>query len=708
MSIEKIIKRDGRIVPFNQDKITDAIYRAAKSVGGHDKKKAEYVSNLVVKELEKNNKGQIPQVEEIQDLVERVLIKQGHAKTAKAYILYRQSHKELRDIKGMFDTIDAVEEYLGEGNWMVRENANMGYSLQGMNNYITTILTTNYWLGRVYPEKIRKAHTNADIHIHDLGTLAAYCVGWDLEDLLTEGFKGVAGKVESKPPKHLRSALGQIVNFFYTLQGETAGAQAFSNFDTFLAPFVKADDLDYKEVKQCMQEFLFNLAVPTRVGFQTPFTNITLDLKVPGYLKDKPVVIGGEVKENTYSDYQLEMDMINRAFAECMIEGDARGRPFTFPIPTYNITKDFDWDNPNYEGIWEMTAKYGIPYFSNFINSDMKPEDARSMCCRLRLDQNELKKRGGGIFGSYPLTGSIGVVTINLPRISYTSKNEEAFFKRLEELIDISKDSLQIKRKSLEKFTDMGLYPYSKFYLRNVKERFGEYWKNHFSTIGILGMNEAIMNLIPGGNIATEKGKEFALRVLDFMVEKSGQYKKETGELYNIEAVPGEGTTYRFARIDKKKFNDIIVANEEAVKKGGNPFYTNSTHLPVNYTDNIFEALKLQDPLQIKYTGGTVFHTWVGEKLSGENVKLLVRKIAENFKLPYFTITPTFSICQEHGYLAGDHEFCPKCNSEGKRTEPERYSRIVGYIRPLKQWNEGKQAEWKERKMFNATIKINA
>ena len=661
--VKKVRKRDGSVVLFDGNKITEAVWKAAKAVGGKDREKAKRISDLVLEELEeKYGENGIPEVEEIQDAVEKTLIEEGHAKTAKAYILYRKSHEELRNVKGLFDTIEAVEDYIGLNDWMVKENSNMGFSLQGLNNYITTKIITNYWIRRIYPESIRKAHENVDLHLHDLGTLGAYCVGWDLKDLLIIGFKGVPGKVESKPAKHFRTVLGQIVNFFYTLQGETAGAQAFSNFDTLLAPFIRYDNLDYKQVRQAMQEFLFNLAVPTRVGFQTPFTNITLDLKVPSYMKDEPVIIGGEMKKETYKEFQKEMDMLNIVFAELMIEGDASGRPFTFPIPTYNITKDFDWDNPVHDPIWEMTAKYGIPYFSNFINSDMNPEDARSMCCRLRLDQTELRKRGGGLFGANPQTGSVGVVTINMARIGFTSSDEEEFFKKLNELMELSKESLEIKRKALERFTDLGLYPYSKFYLGNIKKRFGEYWKNHFATIGLLGMNEAIVNFMPGENISTEKGRKFAISVLDFMRDKLGEYQEETGNIYNLEATPGEGTTYRFAKSDKKRFGKIIVANENSVKTGGNPYYTNSTHLPVNYTEDIFESLELQDDLQTKYTGGTVLHIFIGEKLEKENVKNLIKKIAENFRLPYFTLTPTFSICPNHGYLAGDHEYCPKCD----------------------------------------------
>lgn len=661
--MNKIRKRDGSIAIFQESKIADAIWKAAKAVGGQERKTAESLAKKVTQLLEKKyGVHGIPQVEEVQDLVEKTLIGESHAKTAKAYILYRKSHQELRDIKGLFDTIEVVDDYLGSDDWMVKENSNMGYSLQGLNNYLATKIITNYWMRRVYPEAIRKSHENVEMHIHDLGTLGAYCVGWDLKDLLTVGFTGVPGKVASKPAKHLRTALGQLVNFFYTLQGETAGAQAFSNFDTLLAPFIAYDNLSYKEIKQAMQEFVFNLAVPTRVGFQTPFTNITLDLKVPSYMKDEAVIIGGIPQNTTYGEFQKEMNLINRAFAEVMLEGDASGRVFTFPIPTYNITKDFDWDNPEYDIIWEMTAKYGIPYFSNFVNSDMNPEDARSMCCRLRIDNTELRKRGGGLFGANPLTGSIGVVTLNMPRIGYTALNEEDFLQKVEYLMDLAKESLEIKRKAIESFTERGLYPYCKYYLRSVKERYGQYWKNHFATIGLLGMNEAIMNFLPGENLTTKTGKDFALRVMDFMREKLSIYQEETGNIYNLEATPGESTTYRFARADKQRFGRILVANEETFQSGGHPYYTNSTHLPVGHSDDLFEVLELQDDLQTKYTGGTVLHGFIGEKLEKEGVKLLVKKIAENFHLPYYTITPTFSVCPSHGYLAGDHEYCPKCD----------------------------------------------
>ena len=576
--------------------------------------------------------------------------------------------------------VNLVDAYLRQIDWKVNENSNMSYSVQGLNNYAASEISKTYWLNKVYPEHIRNAHINGDIHIHDLNMISVYCVGWDLKDLLIEGFRGVAGKLESSPAKHFRTALGQVVNFMYTMQGEAAGAQAFSNFDTLLAPFIRYDNMNYEQVKQCLQEFVFNMNVPTRVGFQTPFTNITMDLTVPSYYAEQGVIIGGEVREETYKEFQPEMDMMNKAFFEVMMNGDSSGRVFTFPIPTYNITKNFDWNNKNLDGLWEMTAKYGIPYFSNFVNSDMSPEDARSMCCRLRIDNRQLEYRGGGLFGSNPLTGSLGVVTINIPKIADNAGNRDEFFKCLEKQMDTAKESLEIKRQFLENLTDRGLYPYTKFYLRDIKSRFGVYWKNHFSTIGLIGMNEACENLLQE-SIGSENGKKFALEVMDFMRAKIIEFQKETGNNYNLEATPGEGTSYRLARLDKKhKY----------------PFYTNSTQLPVNYSDDIFEVLDHQDELQAKYTGGTVVHIFAGERVSDrETIKNLVKKICDNYKLPYFTFSPTFSTCPNHGYISGEHFTCPECGAEC-----EVYSRVVGYIRPVKQWNKGKKMEFKSRKTF--------
>jgi len=692
----KIKKRDGRTVKFNAEKITDAIAKAGKATGEFDRNIAEKLTLKVLNLAQQSIAGKIPTVEKIQDIVEEILLSSPYKKTAKAYIIYREQHARIREIINTA-RIDLVDKYIEKKDWQVNENSNMTFSLQGLNNYISSEISKVYWLNKIYPQEIREAYLNGDFHIHDLGLLSVYCVGWDLFDLLTEGFRGVSGKIESKPAKHFQSILGQVVNFFYTLQGESAGAQAFSNFDTLLAPFIRYDRLSYNDVKQALQGFIFNMNVPTRVGFQTPFTNITLDLTVPGYYANQGVIIGGKMQNETYGDFQEEMDIFNRAFFEIMKEGDARGRVFTFPIPTYNITKSFDWDDKNIEGLWEITAKYGIPYFSNFINSDMDPEDARSMCCRLRIDNRVLEKRGGGLFGSNPLTGSIGVVTINMPRIGYLSKNEDEFMERLEKLMIKAKESLEIKRKILERFTEGGLYPYTKFYLRGVKERFGEYWKNHFSTIGLIGMNEACLNLF-GENIGSEMGIKFVLKVLDFMRDKLLEFQEETGNNYNLEATPAEGTSYRLAMADKQKYPNIICANEKDYKNGAEPFYTNSTQLPVNFTNDVFEALDLQDEIQTKYTGGTVLHIFAGERIENPNaIKVLVRKICEKYHLPYFTFTPTFSICPTHGYLTGEHEKCPKCGAIC-----EVYSRAVGYLRPVSQWNKGKQEEFKMRKTFEA------
>ena len=696
---EKIRKRDGRIVKFDPERITNAISKAGAATGEFERDVAKKLTIKVLAIAQQVIKDRIPTVEEIQDIVEEVLMASPYRKTAKAYIIYREQHARIREIISKANT-DLVDQYLNKIDWEINENSNMSFSLQGLNNYISSKISRVYWLNKIYPEEIRKAHIEGDFHIHDLGLLSVYCVGWDLLDLLSEGFKGASGKIESTPAKHFGSALGQIVNFFYTLQGEAAGAQAFSNFDTFLAPFIRYDKLSYEEVKQALQEFLFNVNVPTRVGFQTPFTNITLDLKPPEYLKNQPIISGGKLQEETYGDFEQEIKTLNRAFLEVMLEGDAKGRVFTFPIPTYNITRDFDWDAEFLKPLWEITAKYGVPYFSNFINSDMKPEDARSMCCRLRLDTRKLEKRGGGLFGANPLTGSIGVVTINMPRLGYLSKDEDEFFERLERLMQLAKSSLEIKRRILEKFTEQGLYPYTKYYLRNIKKRFGAYWKNHFSTIGLVGLNEACLNLL-GVSIGDREGKDFGLKVLEFMRNKLIEFQEETGNNYNLEATPAEGTSYRLAMIDKKKYPDIICANEQAFKNGVEPFYTNSSQLPVNYTDDIFEALDLQDELQRKYTGGTVIHIFLGERITHiDVVKILIKKICYNYKLPYFTITPTFSICPNHGYLQGEHFTCPKCDARC-----EVYSRVVGYLRPINQWNNGKKEEFRMRKKFKVITK---
>lgn len=1000
----KIKKRDGRIVAFDSQKIATAIFKAGQATGEFNQEEADRLSDLVVKEIVKRGfDGNLITVEQVQDIVEETLMKERYFKTAKAYILYRELHRRARELESLVDVNKLIGGYLDRLDWRVRENANMTYSLQGLNIHVSTAVSSKYWLNQLYGPEAKEAHESGDLHIHDLYLLAPYCCGWELRDFLLRGFGGVPGKIESKPPKHFKVALGQLVNFLYTLQGEAAGAEAVSNFDTLLAPFIRYDGLSYPQVKQAMQEFLFNINVPTRVGFQcvsedteiltpegwkrydevekgsviktynlkteevenqkvtgvfkkkyhgemyrlrnriqdqlisprhrvvrrkfnsdrlvlepiedilklkspfiipvtgkntnkeakisdeqiklmawiisegtiewptkyrccyrvgiyqskiknrknyneiihllkhfkleystyklaslggdvdrvrldaessrkihqwfgtrenvhfipdyllsmseqqsrlfletylkadgfggckisttdlelvdslqivivnsgygftvlkrkptigrkdiyvlriirhrdtyisrvekvdyegviwcphtknetviarrdgkvfvtgnTPFTNVTLDLKVPDYMKDEPVIVGGKPRDETYSDFQKEMDMFNKAFAEVMCEGDAKGRVFTFPIPTYNVTSDFFADNGNLDAVWEMTAKYGIPYFANFIQSDMKPEDARSMCCRLKLDNRQLRKRGGGFFGANPLTGSIGVVTINLPRIGYLSENKEEFFERLENLMQIARQSLVAKRKVLEQFTEQGLYPYSKVLLAKIKEGFGGYWYNYFSTIGVCGGNEACLNFL-GKDIASPESQKFMIEILDFMNERMRDFQAEDEQMYNLEATPAEGTSYRLAKIDGEKYPKIAA-----------PYYTNSTQLPVGFTDDLFAALDLQDELQCKYTGGTVFHSFLGERLpSGGAVKSLVRRVFENYRLPYFTLTPTFSVCMEHGYLVGEQSSCPQCGREC-----EVYSRVVGYLRPVSQWNKGKQTEFAERREF--------
>ncbi len=696
--ITQIKKRDGSIALFNKAKISDAIFKAAKSVGGKDRERADLLGSMAVELL--NQRGfceeRMPNVENVQDAVEKILIEEGHAQTAKAYIIYREQHKRIREFHSYVNSNEIMDGYLNQLDWRVKENSNMSFSLQGLNNHISSIVSSNYWLHKIYPPEVREAHIEGDIHIHDLQILGSYCCGWDIMDLMIKGFGGVPEKVESNPAKHYRAMLGQITNFFYTLQGETAGAQAFSNFNTMLAPFVKYDHLEYKDVKQGMQEFLFNMNVPTRVGFQTPFTNLTLDIEVPENLRNSHAIIGGRPIPEVYGDFQKEAEMVNRAFLEVMSEGDAKGRIFTFPIPTYNITRNIDWKNPAHDSLFEVTSKFGLPYFANFVNSDMSPEDARSMCCRLRLDNRELRKRSGGLFASAPLTGSIGVITLNMPRIAFAAKDEARFAERVVELMKIAKTSLDIKRKAVERFTEQGLYPYAKRYLGGVKGATGQYWGNHFNTIGLIGMNEACLNFL-GTDIASNQGRKFALNVLDVMREELRGYQNSTNDNYNLEATPGEGCSYRFAKMDKERFPQIKAAGEKV------PYYTNSTQLPVGHTDDIFEALDLQDELQCKYTGGTVLHGFVGERISDpETCKKLVRKIAHNYKLPYFTITPTFSVCPDHGYISGEHSHCKKEKPEGVcERQCEIFSRVVGYYRPVQSWNDGKREEFRNRKPFS-------
>ncbi|MDR1413433.1 MAG: ribonucleoside triphosphate reductase [Puniceicoccales bacterium] len=679
-----------------QGQIFQVIMEAGKTTGEYGQKVAWNLAREVISKIWENGNEGAPSLDQMENLIEQTLQASPHRNTAKTFILARDRRNRMEELATQSE-VNRVNQYISRLDWEVKENSNMSYSLQGLNHYLSGALSKAYWLNSVYPSHIKDAHESGDFHIHDLNQLSVYCVGWDLASLLKEGFCGVSGKTEAKPPKHFRTALGQVVNFFYTLQGEAAGAQAFSNFDTLLAPFIRYDSLTFEQIKQALQEFVFNINVPTRVGFQTPFTNITLDLFCPKHLANEPVMVGGEFRQEKYSDFQREMNIFNRALFEVMTEGDARGRIMTFPIPTINLTKDFDWDSENLKGLWEMTGKYGIPYFSNFINSDMNPDDVRSMCCRLRIDNTQLEKRGGGLFGANPLTGSVGIVTINLPRIGFLAKNREDFLARLGVLMEVARESLEIKRNLLEKLTSANLYPYTTFYLSDIKTRFGKFWKNHFSTIGLVGMNEACLNFL-GKSIATAEGKSFALEILDFMRGRIIEFQKETGNHYNLEATPAEGTSFRLAKKDKSRFRDIKAANEENQRKQNDvPYYTNSIHVPVNFSDDLFEVLDHQDELQTKFTGGTVVHAFLGERISDpEVVKNLVRKIAENYKLPYYSLTPTFSVCPEHGYLSGEQKICPHC---GKQTEI--YSRIVGYLRPLQQWNDGKQAEFRMRSSLN-------
>jgi ribonucleoside-triphosphate reductase len=687
---EMIIKRDGHQEAFDRLKIKNAIWKAAQAVNGTDEERSERLADEVVRLAEKRYGDNTPDVEGIQDLVEKVLIEAGHAKTAKAYILYREKRRGTREINALIGaTIDMFGDYLNDRDWGVKENANMQRSVNGLNNYVREAFTKKYWLYEIYPIDVCKVHESGDAHIHDLGFFGPYCAGWDLRQLLTDGFGGVDGKVESKPAKHLRSFLGQIVNSTFTTQGETAGAQAWSSFDTYCAPFVYYDKMTFDQVCQCLQEFVFNINVPTRVGFQCPFSNLTFDIKVPSTLKDEPVLVGGKMMNETYGDFQEQMDLFNRAFCKVMLDGDAKGRVFTFPIPTINITKDFNWSSPVVDDFMRITCKYGIPYFANYVNSDLSPEDAVSMCCRLRLDKRELRKRGGGLFGSNPMTGSIGVYSINLPRIGYLAKSKEDFFERLQKIATLGKVSLEIKRKIIEKQSEQGLYPYSTNYLRNVKERTGEFWTNHFNTIGLVGMNEACLNFI-GKDVGSPEGLAFSLEIMHFLRKLMIEFQEETGHSYNLEATPAEGTSYRLAKIDAEKYPGILQSGVDE------PMYSNSSQLPVGYTDDVFECCDLQDELQSLYTGGTVQHLYIGERIEDiETAKTLIQRVFAKYKMPYISITPTFSICKEHGYVAGEHFNCPTCGQKA-----EVWSRVVGYLRPVQNYNPGKKEEYMMRKKF--------
>ncbi len=680
-----VINRNGEKVPFKRDKIQNAIKKAGEETGEFGLETARKLTASVLKVLMYRHHDDFPPIEEIQDVVEQVLIEEDFFITARAYIVYRDQHKRLRADKTVVDVEASVNEYLTRSDWRVSANANQGYSLGGLILNISGKMTANYWLSHVYTPDIGEAHRNGDFHIHDLDMLSGYCAGWSLRTLLHEGFNGVPGRVASNPPKHLSSAIGQMVNFLGTLQNEWAGAQAFSSFDTYLAPFVRKDNLEYEEVKQMIQEFVYNLNVPSRWGCQAPFTNITLDWVCPDDLKEQIPYIGGEEQDFAYGDLQEEMEMINRAYIEVMQEGDASGRVFTFPIPTYNITDDFDWDSENADKLFEMTAKYGLPYFQNFVNSELNPSMVRSMCCRLQLDLRELLKRGNGLFGSAEQTGSIGVVTINCARLGYLYRaNEKGMFERLDQLLDMARRSLDVKRKVIQNFIDQGLFPYTKRYLGTLR--------NHFSTIGVNGINEMIRNFTGDqDDITTSYGHKFAAKILDHIRSKMQEFQEESGNLYNLEATPAEGTTYRLAREDKSRYQDIIQAGTDE-----HPYYTNSSQLPAGYTDDPFEALEMQEELQRKYTGGTVLHLYMSERISDAQVcKKLVKRSMENFALPYITVSPTFSICPSHGYINGEQHECPHC---GEKTEV--WTRVMGYHRPVSQFNDGKKSEYADRIPF--------
>ena len=686
----RVVKRDDKIVDFDISKIKGAMLLAfeAQNKPCHPDI-LDLLALKVTADFASKVKDDLIAVEDIQDSVEAVLIQAGYADVAKAYILYRRQREKLRNVKStMLDYRDTVDKYLNVTDWRVKENSTVTYSVGGLILSNSGAITANYWLSEVYDDEIAKAHRNCDFHLHDLSMLTGYCAGWSLRQLIEEGLSGVPGKITSSPAKHLSTLCNQMVNFLGIMQNEWAGAQAFSSFDTYLAPFVRTDNLTYDQVKKCIESFVYGVNTPSRWGTQAPFSNITLDWEVPNDLKDRPAIIGGKEMDFTYGDCKKEMDMINKAFIEIMIDGDADGRGFQYPIPTYSITKDFDWSpTENNRLLFEMTSKYGTPYFSNYVNSDMEPSDIRSMCCRLRLDLRELRKKSGGFFGSGESTGSVGVVTLNMPRLAFTSKDKAEFYGKLDHLMDVAARSLHTKRKVISRLLDEGLYPYTKRYLGS--------FDNHFSTIGLVGMNEACLNANwIRRDLSDPAAQEFTKEVLNHMRDRLSDYQEMyKGELFNLEATPAESTTYRFAKYDAKNYPGIITAAEP----GGTPYYTNSSHLPVNYTDDIFSALDIQDELQTLYTSGTVFHAFLGEKLPNwESAAELVKKIADNYKLPYYTLSPTYSVCSEHGYIAGEHSTCPIC---GKKAEV--YSRITGYYRPIQNWNDGKTQEFKERKVYS-------
>ncbi len=690
----RVSKRDGKVVDFDIRKIIDAIRKAFEATGvSYNENVLDFIALKVTSDFQEKIKDDLVQVESIQDSVEKVLGEAGYAPVAKSYILYRKQREKARNMRStILDYKNVVDNYLKLNDWRVKENSTVTYSVGGLILSNSGAITANYWLSEVYDEEIANAHRNCDIHLHDLSMLTGYCAGWSIKQLIQEGLGGIPGKITSSPASHLSTLCNQMVNFLGILQNEWAGAQAFSSFDTYLAPFVKKDNLSYREVKKSLESFIYGVNTPSRWGTQAPFSNITLDWVCPEDMKDTPAIVGGKEQDFTYGDCQKEMDMVNKAFIEIMIEGDAEGRGFQYPIPTYSITRDFDWsDTENNRLLFEMTAKYGTPYFSNYINSDMKPSDVRSMCCRLRLDLRELRKKTGGYFGSGESTGSIGVVTINLPRIGYLSKDEDDYFRRLDKMMDIAARSLKRKREVITKLLEEGLYPYTKRYLGS--------FDNHFSTIGIVGMNESTLNAKwLGLDLTHKEADDFAVKVLNHMRERLVKYQEEYGDLYNLEATPAESTSYRFAKHDVEKYPDIITAS----RNGDAPYYTNSSHLPVGYTDDIFTALDIQDRFQTLYTSGTVFHAFLGEKLPDwRSAAKLVKKIAENYELPYYTLSPTYSICQNHGYISGEVHRCPKCGAE-----TEVWSRITGYYRPVKNWNTGKAEEFKERKTYNIATSV--
>jgi len=686
--ISTIRKRDGKLVPYDNFKIANAIFKAAEAVGGRDFGMALNLAKVVEETINKKfHSNSIPAVEEIQDVVEKMLIENGHARVAKAYILYREQHRRLRQTRELLLNIrNTMDGYLRQEDWRVNENSNVNYSLGGLILHNSGTITANYWLENIYDHEIAEAHRNGELHLHDLSMFSGYCAGWSLRQLIAEGLGGVKGKISSKPARHLSVLVQQMVNFLGVMQNEWAGAQAFSSFDTYLAPFVRADNLSYDEVKQQVQSFVFGVNTPSRWGSQAPFTNITLDWAAPEDLRDQPAIVGGAPLEMPYGDYQHEMDLINRAFLEVLIEGDADGRGFSYPIPTYNITANFDWDSDNARLLWKMTGKFGTPYFQNFVNSHLKPGDVRSMCCRLQLDKRELRNRSGGLFGADEFTGSIGVVTLNMPRIGYLSSAREDYFSQLDHLMDLAKNSLEAKRRIISGLMNSGLFPYTQRYLHH--------WNNHFSTIGLIGMNESMLNFM-GKDLTQPDARAFAMEVLTHMRERLIKFQEETGHLYNLEATPGEGTSYRLAKKDREKFPRMTIPG------GEHPYYTNSTQLPVDATDDLFEALDMQNDLQKRYTGGTVFHAFLGESIDDPDaVKKLVKAIAYGYTIPYFTISPIFSICQLHGYIKGSHFSCPQCGEE-----TEVYSRIVGYYRPVQNWNPGKKSEFHDRKPFATQVR---